>query len=141
MGFIDAVTPHEHQNWPFPIAAHKITDPPRGAIARERFIIERQKMVAWLDAGGSGGRGLRDREYCRLCPTDREGVVRVRAVLARQARDGARVQPDLGRCPVLAILAVGNADAEGDVVEPTELGKIVADLVGLFFASLSFDFT
>lgn len=65
--------------------------------------------------------------------------MRERAVFAWQARHRARVQADLRPCPVFAVITIGNAQAERDVVEAGKQGEVVAKLVGLLLALLSFN--
>ena len=65
--------------------------------------------------------------------------MRERTIFARQARHSARGKTDLCRCPFLAVVAVGHADTEGDILEAGQLREIVADMVDLLLALLSFD--
>ena len=58
-----------------------------------------------------------------------------RAKFARQARHRARFQADLRRS-ILAVVVIGDADAERDIGKPLALGKVVADVVDLLPALL-----
>jgi len=52
----------------------------------------------------------------------------------------ACVQADLRPSPILAVSAIGDTEAKRDAVEATELGEVIADLVGPLLAPLGFDF-
>ena len=139
MHFIDAIPTHKDLDWPVTVVAHKPADPSGRAVARDRFIIERQKVVPRLDAGGGSRRCLGDRQDGRLSPTYRQSLAGKRTVFARQAADSTRVQTDLCPCPIFAVVAVGDADAESDIVETANLGEIVAELIDLLFTPFGFD--
>ena len=62
-----------------------------------------------------------------------------RAVFARQACDGSRVQADLSPGPIFAVIAVCDTEAEGNIIEPAELSEVIANLINLLLTPLGFD--
>jgi hypothetical protein len=73
-------------------------------------------------------------------PAYSQCLVRKRTELARQTRHGAGDEPDLCPSPVSAVITVGDAKLEGDVVEAAELPEVAAKLGDLLLALLGFDF-
>jgi hypothetical protein len=57
----------------------------------------------------------------------------------RQTLNCARFQADLRERSILALVTVGGADAEGDIVKTTAFGKVFAGLLDVLIAPLGFD--
>lgn len=112
---------------------------PAVPVGGHRLIVDRQELITNLDSAGGSRRTLGDGEHRCACPVHRQRFMRERAVFAWQARHRARVQADLRPCPVFAVITIGNAQAERDVVEAGKQGEVVAKLVGLLLALLSFN--
>ena len=68
---IGAVTANQNLNRPLTIVAHKAADPSGRIVARDRFIVECQEVVARFDSGGGSGRSIGNRQHGRLRPTHR----------------------------------------------------------------------
>jgi hypothetical protein len=61
------------------------------------------------------------------------------SIFSRQALHGACGQADLRPRSIFAVVAIGDADAERDILQTAALGKVIADLVDLLLALLGFD--
>ena len=124
---------------PLAVVSQEAADPSRRAGDRNRFAVERDDLVAGHDPGRRGRRALYNRDDRRPDPGQVQRLGGKRPVLAGQALRRDRQQADLRRDPVLAVGAIGGADAEGDRVEPVQLRVIIPQLRDFLPAPLGGD--
>ncbi|HET9714764.1 MAG TPA: hypothetical protein VFP60_01140 [Pseudolabrys sp.] len=139
MHFVASTASHQNLDRALAIAAHVPTDPTGRPQPGDRFIVEREQLVAGPYACLIGWRTGGDGKNRGAIPTERNLLVGKMAILSRQGPYRAGVQTDLGPRPSATRITIRHAQAKGDVVEPRELREVIPEMFDLLVAAFFFD--